>query len=222
MAKLGQAAIDHLVIAAADLERGAAWLEERLGAAPIAGGKHAVMGTHNRLLKLGPSLYLELIAIDPASAAPNRPRWFGLDDAASRARIAARPRLLHWVARVPDLDAALATCPEALGDTLDMARDNLRWRISVPADGMPPLDGLLPALIEWKVVKHPAKNLPDAACELMKLEGFHADAERARRALAALGLGKTLAVFSCERDEQDEPPGLVAYLKTPAGLIELD
>ena len=220
MAKLGQAAaIDHLVIAAADLESGAAWLEERTGVTPVAGGKHAAMGTHNRLLKLGPSLYLELIAIDPAAPTPKRPRWFGLDDAAPRARLAERPRLLHWVARVPDLDAALAACPEALGDILELSRDHLCWRITVPADGLPPLGGLLPALIEWKMDEHPAANLPDACCDLMKLEGFHSDAERARRALAVLGLEHALAVFPCERDEA---PGLAAYLRTPAGLIELD
>lgn len=219
LANLAPAAIDHLVVVVADLDSGAAWLEDKLGVTLAPGGKHAAMGTHNRLLRLGPALYLELIAIDPAAALPHRPRWFGLDDAATRARFAERPRLLHWVARVPDLDAALAACPETLGDILELSRDHLRWRITVPADGLPPLGGLLPALIEWKTDTHPASNLPDAACELMKLEGFHPDAERARRALPALGLENTLAVFSCERNE---PAGLAAYLKTPAGLIEID
>jgi len=220
LVKSGQAAaIDHLVIATADLDCGAAWLEERIGAAPVAGGRHAAMGTHNRLLRLGPALYLELIAIDRAAPAPRRPRWFGLDDAATRARLAERPRLLHWVARMPDLDTALAACPETLGDILELSRDHLRWRITVPADGLPPLGGLLPALIEWKTDKHPAAGLYDTGCELMKLEGFHPDAERARRALTALGLEHALAVFPCGRNE---PAGLAAYLKTPAGLIEID
>lgn len=219
MANPAPAAIDHLVVAAANLDGGAAWLEDRLGVALAQGGKHAAMGTHNRLLRLGPHSYLELIAIDPAAPAPLRPRWFGLDVAATRARLAERPRLLHWVARVPDLDAALAGCPEALGEAIELARDRLRWRISVPSDGLPPLGGLLPALIEWKTDTHPAAGLADTGCELMKLEGFHPEAARVRRALAALGLEHALAVFPCERDE---PAGLAAYLRTPAGLIEID
>ena len=68
------AALDHLVVAARDLETGAAWLEERLGARLSAGGRHADMGTHNRLLRLGERRYLELIAIDPAGPPPARPR----------------------------------------------------------------------------------------------------------------------------------------------------
>jgi hypothetical protein len=65
--------IDHLVIGAASLEQGVAWCEATLGMAPGPGGVHAFMGTHNRLLRIdGPGFantYLEIIAIDPASAA---------------------------------------------------------------------------------------------------------------------------------------------------------
>ena len=43
-------ALDHLVVAARTLEEGVAWVESRLGIAMGPGGKHAAMGTHNRLL----------------------------------------------------------------------------------------------------------------------------------------------------------------------------
>ena len=76
--------LDHLVVAAASLEQGAAWCEATLGVVPGPGGVHATMGTHNRLLRIAteafPDAYLEIIAIDPAAPAPGRPRWFGLDD----------------------------------------------------------------------------------------------------------------------------------------------
>ena len=65
--------IDHLIVACGDLGQGAAWLEARLGEAPQLGGKHALMGTHNMLLRLGARIYLELIAIDPDAPAPQRP-----------------------------------------------------------------------------------------------------------------------------------------------------
>lgn len=207
------ASIDHLVIAAADLRAGAAWLESHLGVPLEAGGRHAVMGTHNRLLKLGPRLYLELIAIDPDAPPPARPRWFGLDDPALQARLAERPRLIHWVARVDDI-AALADA-----EILDMARSDYRWRIAVPADGHLPGDGLIPTLIQWHPPAHPADALPDHGCALMKLEGFHSDPARLRAGLDRLGLAGALALFPVEAGE---PPALAAYLRTPAGLKELD
>jgi len=74
-------AIDHLVIAAPDLASGTAHVADVLGIAPQGGGAHPRMGTHNRVLGMFGGMYLEVIAIDPEAAAPQRPRWFGLDSA---------------------------------------------------------------------------------------------------------------------------------------------
>lgn len=213
------AATDHLVVAAADLAAGTAWLEDRLGVPLAPGGKHATMGTHNRLLKLGPRRYLELIAIDPAAPKPERARWFGLDDPALRARIAERPRLIHWVARCDNIEAASAACPEPLGDILDLSRGDFRWRITVPANGHLPGEGLAPSLIQWQSQAHPAERLPETGCALMKLEGFHPDVARIRRALVSIGLADSLALYPAETGED---PCLVAYIKAPAGLREID
>lgn len=212
------AAIDHLVIAARDLDSGARWLEDRLGVPLVLGGAHAAMGTHNRLLRLAgrARLYLELIAIDPAAAPPARPRWFGLDDPALQGRLAERPHLIHWVARSDDL--AGETTPSQ-GEILAMQRGDFRWRITVPADGRAPGDGLVPTLIQWDVPLHPAERLPDAGCMLMKLEGFHPLPGAIAPRLAELGLARELALFPAE---SGEPAQLVAYLKTPRGLVELD
>jgi hypothetical protein len=206
---------DHLVLATGDLDAGAAWLERQLGVALTAGGKHARMGTHNRLLGLGENFYLELIAIDPAAVPPGRPRWFGLDSL----QAADRPRLIHWVARSDDISRDLAASSEALGEILPMERGDYRWRISVPADGHLPGEGLVPTLIQWDVSQHPAARLPDAGCRLMKLEGFHPQPARIRAALERLGMGSRLDVHSCPAED---PAQLVAYLRTPRGLVELD
>jgi len=206
---------DHIVLAAHDLAAGAAWLEQHLGVALAPGGRHSRMGTHNRLLGLGDNFYLELIAIDPAPPPPGRPRWFGLDGLPP----SDRPRLIHWVARSDDIEADAAHSPEPPGEILPMERGDYRWRISVPADGHLPGDGLVPTLIQWDVPQHPASRLPDAGCRVMKLEGFHPPPARIKNALAALGLSTRLDVHPCAAGE---PAQLVAYLKTPRGLVELD
>lgn len=87
--------LDHIVVAARSLEEGSAWVEAALGVKMLPGGKHALMGTHNRVLSIGNGRYLEVIAIDPEAPPPARPRWFGLDEPATRARLERGPVLLH-------------------------------------------------------------------------------------------------------------------------------
>ena len=99
------AQLDHLVVAAVTLADGIAYIADATGAAPRPGGKHAAMGTHNALLRLGERTYLEIIAIDPDAPAPPRRRWFDLDDIALQSELTEQPRLIHWVARVDDIEA---------------------------------------------------------------------------------------------------------------------
>lgn len=210
------AEIDHLVLATHDLDAAATRLEAALGVPFAAGGRHERMGTHNRLLSLGPGLYLELIAIDPAAPDPGRPRWFGLD------RLPPLPlgesRLIHWVARCSDIVAACRSALHSPGEILHMERGDFRWRITVPADGHLPGEGLLPSLIEWDVAFHPADRLTDSGCRLMKLEAFHPAPGSLRKALEPLGLVRSLDLHGAESGAGAE---LVAYLKTPRGLVEL-
>jgi len=169
--------LDHLAVSAAVLGEGVAWVEAALGVTMAAGGQHARMGTHNRLLSLG-DLYLEVIAVDPAAPAPAGPRWFDLD------RFAGPPRLTNWVARCDDLDAELAAGPDGLGDPMAFQRGDYRWRMAVPGDGRLPFDGAHPALIQWEGDLHPARLLPDAGVRLTALELRHPDAAALHGALS--------------------------------------
>jgi hypothetical protein len=160
---------DHLVVAARTVEEGDAWIQARLGVPTVAGGKHALMGTHNRLLSLGPGRFLEVIAIDPAASTPPRPRWFGLDSPAMRERLAHGPALIHWVERTDDLEAALEGYSEPV-EILSLSRGPYRWRMGVPPDGRIPGDGALPTLIEWEGGLHPADALAASGCALERFE----------------------------------------------------
>lgn len=213
------AALDHLVVAAATLEQGAAWCERLFGAAPAPGGRHPRMGTHNRLLAIGsaafPRSYLEIIAIDPDAPAPPRLRWFGLDDPALQAALRVQPRLLHAVARCSGIDALLARLRaldadpgEAVAAERAGAHGILRWRIAGRADGRLLYGGALPTLIEWEG-PHPAGQLPASGVALDALAlGGLPDA-----LAAALGLPGVVCAAA--------GPALAAGFSSARGKVEL-
>ena len=161
--------LDHLVVAARTLDEGGAWIESLLGVAPVPGGKHETMGTHNRLLGLGKGVYLEVIAIDPDARPPARPRWFSLDTPEMQERLEQGPALIHWVVRSDAIEEDAKRSPDAL-EILALSRGPYRWRIAVPRDGHLPGEGRSPTLIQWEGNMHPAANLPASGCELLELD----------------------------------------------------
>jgi hypothetical protein len=210
-----RATLDHLVVAADTLDRGEDFLDSLLGVRPQRGGRHAAMGTHNSLLKLGERCYLELIAIDPDAAAPPRPRWFDLDRPAMRALLAQQPRLIHWVARTDDIEAARRASSIDPGPVHLMSRGSFRWRITIPEDGGRPGAGVLPTLIQWEGARHPADGMADAGMRIAALAAAHPEPASMRAALAALGLSETLKVTF------DAAPRLAAMLSTRRGTVTL-
>ncbi len=171
--------IDHLVVRAQTLEAGAAWAEAALGVAPGPGGVHRGYGTHNRLMSLGPDLYLEVIAPNPDEPAPGHPRMFDMD------RFQGPPALSAWVLRTPDARAAMAAAPGGMGELIPLGRDGLAWLFSFPPRGRLPFGGAFPALIEWQGA-HPAPGLTDHGLRLAALEITHPEAQSLADALAPL------------------------------------
>lgn len=213
--------VDHLVVAAESLAQGVAWCEHTLGVTPGPGGKHPLMGTHNRLLKLATpkfaDAYLEIIAIDPEAPAPGRARWFGLDDPALQQRLQQAPRLLHMVARSTMLDMhrwGLITLGQAPGDPVNAGRDTphgrLDWQIVVRSDGQLLCGGALPTLIQWKGL-HPATHMPDSGVTLQAL-ALHGVPDRVRELLRLRGVTVDAA----------PGPALCATLRTPHGDVTLE
>jgi hypothetical protein len=227
------ATLDHLVVLAPSLASGVAWAEATLGVTPGPGGEHPLMGTHNRLLRLSNgsdqsnaqpgAAYLEIIAIKPAATPTLQPperRWFDMDDPALRERVAQHgPQLVHWVARVPDLTAALLAWRELgidRGEARAASRPTpgglLQWQISLRPDGQRLFDGCLPTLIEWGP-HHPTATMADSGLTLQSLTLQHPQATLLLAACQAIGLDEVLIT--------DGPARLSAQLSTPGGPLTL-
>jgi hypothetical protein len=207
--------IDHLVITAPDLAAGAEFVRRALGVVPQAGGEHPRMGTHNALLKLGDSVYLEVIAPNPNAPKPETPRWFELDNPESNTP----PRLATWVARTTDIRSTLDASSEPLGNVEPMSRGELNWLITMPGDGHLPLNGAAPALIEWHTDTHPVTRLQEAGCSFVRLEVFHSEARRLSALLKSIAIEGEVFVAPLPVGAQ---PCLVAHIQTTSGLRKLE
>ena len=134
--------LDHLVLGVADLDDAAATLLDEHGLVALAGGRHPLWGTANRIVPLG-SCYLELVAVvDPDVAADSA---FGSWVAA----MSARQSDWGWAVRTSDIAATaerldLDVVP---GSRVTPAGLELRWQLAgVPAADT---DRTLPFFIEW-------------------------------------------------------------------------
>jgi hypothetical protein len=209
-----QASIDHLVITAPSLANGVEYVLRELGVMLEPGGEHPRMGTHNCLLKLGDTIFLEVIAVNPDAPRPGRPRWFQLDELAADCL----PRLTTWLAQTSDIHAAAAASPVDAGEIEPMTRGQLNWLISIAADGRLPLQGIAPSFIEWQTANHPAGRLQDLGCSLIRLEAFHAEAKLVNRMLECVGFQGAFSAMPLAAGQQ---PYLVAHIQTPAGPRQL-
>lgn len=206
--------VDHLVFVAPSLAEGLAWCEHRLGVTPGPGGRHALMGTHNRLARLAtpafPTAYLEIIAIDPEAVPPTRARWFGMD----------RPRdgvqLVHAVFSTTQLDDArhsylAAGCDPGPGISAERQTEHgpLRWTLTVRDDGAVLCGGALPTLIAWQG-RHPTERMADSglALQTLTLRGLPE---------ALLPMLRTAGVDA----QTGGTPALSARLSTPRGDLVL-
>lgn len=204
-------ALDHLILLVPDREAACDDLERRLGVRPAIGGRHPQYGTHNALLSLGPTTYLEVMAHDASSPAPPEGVLFGADTLDA-------PRLVTWVLAVDDARVGAARAAEAgvdLGEASEGRRERpdgqvVSWCLTDPrADRF---GGVLPFLISWGDTLHPASSAPPAGA-LEALEVGHPEPRRVADALAALGF---------EHPVVESPhPRLRATIATPHGAVTI-
>lgn len=204
--------LDHLVFAVANLDDGIAQLEAATGVRAQFGGAHPGQGSHNALLALGPRVYLEIVAPDPAQANPRSLASLGLSETRSS-------RMVGWALEAPDLDGLIAEAgakgfPMAGPTSGERQRPDgylLSWRIATLADQRIG-DGLAPFFIDWGATEHPTVGSPTGV-QLVDLRAQYPAPQPVQAAFDALGIPL--------RVEGGAEPALIATLDTPRGRIEL-
>jgi hypothetical protein len=204
--------LDHLVFAVADLDDGIAQLEAATGIRPVFGGPHPGQGSHNALLALGPRVYLEIVAPDPAQANPRSLPSLGLSETRSS-------RMVGWALDAPDLEGLIANAgakgfPMVGPTSGGRQRPDgylLSWRIATLAD-LRLGDGLAPFFIDWGATEHPTVGL-QGGIRLMSVRAQYTDPQPVQAAFDALGIPVMV--------EAGVEPALIAVLDTPRGRVEL-
>ena len=211
---------DHLVYAAPVLDDAVDSLAERLGIRPSAGGKHP-NGTHNALLALGNSCYLEVISPDPSqfNQEAESALAFGLDWLKV-------PRLVTWAVLAPSLEE-VASASQAAGYDPGGIQEGgrvrpdgvaLRWRTTKRPETRegwpPPGDGIVPFLIEWgEDTPHPASTSAQGV-RLLELSLIHPRPAEVQPMLSALHIDILVTAGPA--------PAMRARLETPLGIVTLE
>ena len=210
--------LDHLVVGAETLAQGVAYIKAQLGVDIPKGGEHGLMGTHNHLMRLGAGVFLEVIAVNRNAPAPDRPRWYGLDDPFVRGRLRAQPQLLGWVVNTSDLKGLQAKTSFSFGKATRVSRGELSWDFGIPDDGRLLAGGMLPYLIQWHTDAHPAGGMGEVGCLLKTLEVHHPQPEWLLAILNEIGAAELVEVRGLENNAT---PYLEAHPETPIGVKTL-
>jgi len=200
-----------MTITAPTLEVGAKLVKRVLGVTPQKGGEHPQMGTHNLLLRLGDSTFLEIIACNPSVKKPDRPRWFALD----KIKKDTPAKIRTWVVKTKDIQTTLEQCSEDIGKIEPINRGDTHWLITIPKDGSIPFKGGAPALIQWKADSHPATKLVDHGFSLKKLQIHNPEAKKISRLLNSIDFSGNVEVV------ESTNPKIIAFIQTPNGIREL-
>jgi hypothetical protein len=141
--------IDHVIVAATDLDAAAARLEAEYGLRAVAGGRHEGLGTHNRIVSLGRG-YLEILAVaDGAEAARSQ---LGR---ALAARIAqAAEGLMGWAVAVDEVGPVA----ERLGTPVSTI---VRQGLSARLTGV--LEALATPFLPFYIARNPGIEDPGAS-----------------------------------------------------------
>lgn len=208
--------LDHIMLAAPDLEAAVVDFEPRTGVRPSEGGRHPGQGSRNVLATLGNGCYLEIIGPDLTQDRTNN---FG--EVLSRLRA---PALLKFATRTHDVEAvhqrasklglwplassgARADGPFAMSRTLPSG-EVLKWRLLLLGSGN--YEGYVPFFIQWDSEPHPSQTAA-TGCGLERFWVEHPD---------AAGLAKLYSELEVAVDVvASDRPRLNLALQTPKGHV---
>ena len=162
--------LDHIVLGCNSLQEGTDYVEKKLGLSLSKIGYHHHMGTHNRVIKIGKNIYLEVIAIDPKANKPQHFRWFNLDNKKQQARLKKSPQIIGYVIENQNPDMLKFYNP-----FFEASRGNYCWEFAMPKSDDTLINdeliesGLVPSLIKWKS-KKPVYKMLNNHFELEKIK----------------------------------------------------
>ena len=208
--------LDHISVIAPSLAEGVSHVRTCLDLDLPFGQRHAYMGTHNHLLQLGDTVYLEIVALDPEADGPGRPRWFGLDDQNKvRSDWNEGRRLRGWVARTDAIDTIIAGHGAIFGEKVPLPAVNSSFDFAIPHDGSLPLDGAAPSIIDRRGKPRSMATIADLGARLRSFSLQHPDPAAVEALYRALMVDRPPTIGRGPRLRYR------AQIDTPAGLREL-
>lgn len=208
--------LDHLTVVTPTLAEGISHVRTCLDLDVPFGQQHRYMGTHNHLLQLKDSVYLEIVALDPEGDRPARARWFGLDDQKKvRADWDEGRRLRGFVARTDMIDVVLAGREHIFGRKNALPTDDPSFDFAIPDDGSLPLDGAAPSIIDRRGKPRSMATIADLGARLRSFLLEHPDPA------AVLALYRDIDIDRPPTIVQGRAPRYRAQIETPAGPREL-
>ncbi len=182
--------LDHLTVISPSLAEGVAHVQDCLEIKVPFGTRHAYMGTHNHRLQLGDRVYLEIVALDPVGIDPGRARWFGVDRPGQVQEDWTQGRRLRgWVAATDHIEDVVKLRPE-FGEVIGLPFNDPEFAFAIPVDGSLPSDGVLPSLIDHKMVPTNMSEIPDLGARLTSFTLEHHEPESVRALYEGLRIDK--------------------------------
>lgn len=205
--------IDHLLYTCPNLEKGIDDMENLLGTRAAIGGRHHKFGTHNAILSLGKSTYLEIVSPCPDLKIPVRGLWLSQ-------KFQQPPGLSTWAIQSRAIKQAKENAEKhgsyEMGEIEDGSREKedgtvLNWKLTDPYRLS--MEGAIPFIIDWADTPHPAKNSPNAG-ELKSLIITHPSNEILKKWVANMGVKVTV--------EKGEYFKMRAQVATESGLVVIE
>lgn len=196
--------IDHIIVGVNNLDTGIAQIKSLTGIEPIYGGVHTGGKTHNALIDLGDSIYLEIVSPTKGNS------YEGLDQLTSLKTIgwAIRTSNIHKLETMLEIEQIRMSSPRTGGRKTPNG-DKLDWTtMGLEQFGL----DVFPFFIQWNTSAHPTSNAPGGI-------SFQALEVETKNKIKMDSLLKLIQLDLQVVSSEDEKLNLV--LDTPKGIVNI-